>query len=790
MSTYYFGLNVKRSFAEIANTEQSLKNINLDINDLNKIRNISGAGVISTDLQTLSGLNYDIEKDSYSLVNDTLVYDSLTSKVFDKNSYINTNLNIKGSVSSAAFKYNYVDFSTDTIKKADVSTSRISSWSTLESTLETPITNSSPIYYGGEVVVQGPIELSNLVFNNTSIETREFNSEIPTHRIKMNIDGEDIYVYAMKGIPLKYDGFFNIATVSAVVSPIPGNASVKPSWVIRSTSNTSDPVYKYKDILSSTTSAISFKSASSANRTIEFYYPPDYITSLNLTNINLSNLPKVSLANLTSLNISINNFKEFPDLTKYTNLSTLNISRNDLSRSLNSNIKTFSQDVLSKLPSSIRTLTMGETYGGIITANLATIPLTTLDLSSTNLYGRVFTGNTPDVNSSTIQTYNMLSNAFTKLSNTVMTSTSLKTIQLSNNRLVQNNVSFSSTVLESVGFGYIYGNINLINVSGKANLLTYGFSNMNTIDESNSSYPNDVETIFNNCEKLKTISMRSAPVKGRFPRLVACSALTSLDLLNTLVSSYSSSYILENTTFDSCRSTLQTLYWESPNIGLLPIQSNTFKGMKNLSQLYISSRNFGLNGTLSSDLFSDCRALSYLWLHNNNLTGDIPSFTQNNNLFYLYAPFNKFTGAVPNINKTSLKYIYLQNNLIESFEKIDSTGLLVLNIANNRIVKIPDISNLTALTQLDLSNNLVSKYTTGSFAKMRNIQSINLNNNQLDRGYIDQILRDLNTNYNLAPRKGVTVNLNGGSNESPSPTSEIQNIILKLSSSGWNISVK
>ena len=53
----YFGLNVTRKLAEIANREQALKNIGLDIGDLNKIRDITPE-VSKSDLRTLSNSDY------------------------------------------------------------------------------------------------------------------------------------------------------------------------------------------------------------------------------------------------------------------------------------------------------------------------------------------------------------------------------------------------------------------------------------------------------------------------------------------------------------------------------------------------------------------------------------------------------------------------------------------------------------------------------------------------------------------------------------------------------------
>jgi hypothetical protein len=55
----------------------------------------------------------------------------------------------------------------------------------------------------------------------------------------------------------------------------------------------------------------------------------------------------------------------------------------------------------------------------------------------------------------------------------------------------------------------------------------------------------------------------------------------------------------------------------------------------------------------------------------------------------------------------------------------------------------------------------------------------------MNQGVINQILLDLNQNYDNNPRRGVTINLRG--NAAPSQFDEVQSVISKLRAGGWTI---
>ena len=140
--------------------------------------------------------------------------------------------------------------------------------------------------------------------------------------------------------------------------------------------------------------------------------------------------------------------------------------------------------------------------------------------------------------------------------------------------------------------------------------------------------------------------------------------------------------------------------------------------------------------------------------------------------------------------------MYLSNNLLTMFKSINSTNLRILHIAYNRIPAIPDMSNLIRLQEFRMNNQqLVSTvtYTTGSFVGLTALNNLDISNNNMTRGSIDQIIKDLNKNYNRLNRSGVTINLRGNASPSTasspavSPEDDIPSILTKLRAAGWTI---
>lgn len=777
--TFYFGLNINRNLTDIENPTQALLNINLDIKDLERIRGVTDpGGVTRTDFKTLSGLTNDLERTLGSLSTESSTYDVLTTNSYDENSYVDNNLIINGQLAATSIKYVYLD-SDNLIKIADISTSRVSSWSSFES----PVTASTPIFYGGEVELDSPIELSDLIVD-TPAEPKRFAAEIPTHKIKIKVDGTDVFLYAMKGIPLVFRGFFRTASLIANVSAISG---IAPSWTITNVANNFE--YVYENRLSGSASRIDFSDSTARERDVRFFYPINNITVLLLPRITLVELPSVNLTSLTTLDISNNDFREFPNLSGYVSLATLNIANNNVTRAKDLASRQFSF-IISRLPSSIRSLTAGNCFTGSGSVDLSQqLPLlTSLNLNAGSRFNRRLSGVSPKVNPSSIEIYNIAANLFTNVDDSVKDSLTLKQIIMSDNSFTNSDMRFDSPEIEI--FQSMNNSHNLVDVSNKTKLTDYQFRS-NTGSVSGSS---TVTNIFNGCVALRTVDISATPITGAFPPFQNCTSLTGVNFLFTIVTDAVPAagddppYVIGENTLNSCRPTLTRLQVRSPNFSAsAQFHPDCFRLMPVLDYVEISSNSQGIIGPLPS--FATARNITHVLLYNNNLTGLIPNFDSNERLFFLNLSNNFFEGSVPNIKASTFQNLILTNNRLDSFNSIDSTQVTRIHLASNRIRRIPDLSNLTRLQELLINNQQLSgnifTYTTGSFVGITALNTLNITNNSIGQGFIDQMILDLSKNYDLNPRRGVTINLRG--NGSPSINEEVQDALLKLRISGWTV---
>lgn len=772
--TLYFGLNVNRNLTDISDNEEALRNLNLDIKDLDVIRGVTDPGGVTTeDFRSLSNLDFDYEKTVIAQFSETDLYNLLTTNFYDESSYIDSNITINGQLGGTAIKYLYVDQTTKTIKTAEISTSRVSSWSSFAS----PIVPTSPIFYGGEVICEGPIELSSLDINSGAIPNR-FESEIPTHKIKTTINGETVWLYAMKGIPLRFRGFFQRANIGAGIQSIIVNGNrLRPSWVIKNVDSPTE--YEYKNRLSGTTSALTFNDTSAKARDIDFYYPVDNITALSLPTIGLVELPPVNLTNLNTLDISSNDFREMPNLTGYTNLANLNISSNNLSRSGVESLKTLSQHVVSRLPSNLVSFVGGNCYSGPCTADFSALSnLKILNLNSDQRFLRL-TGTSPEV-PSTIERYSIIYNLFSVIANSVQESESLIELNISHNNVTATNLTIASEVLET--FESYYNFHNVVNVSNKPFLKSYNARA--TVINGESSATN----AFTQCSSLETVTYNDSPITGPIPQFEGCTSLKYVDFYNTTLSSSEPDKVLTDDTFNSCRSTLQFFRVVSNKLSG-QFSENCIGFMPSLTFFWVESRKNAnaISGPIPN--FSGARNINYILLFNNNLEGTIPNFDSNRSLYYLHLYNNKLTGAVPNIKASNFSYLIVCYNKLTTFNEIESTSLYYADLSFNELTSIPNLSNLERLRFLYLNNQKPASgrvsYTPGSFVGLKSIAQLNLANNFITQGSIDQIIKDLSANYDASPRGGVSVNLSG--NTAPSATDEITNSLRKLRNAGWTI---
>ena len=112
-------------------------------------------------------------------------------------------------------------------------------------------------------------------------EAKEFPSELPTSTIKCKIGNDIVRLYAMKGIPLVFKGFFRNLDAEIKFNYINiGGQNIKASWKIVETANAN----LYTNYLNkeTNTSFINYRSPVSRERFIKFYYNPNKITSIQI----------------------------------------------------------------------------------------------------------------------------------------------------------------------------------------------------------------------------------------------------------------------------------------------------------------------------------------------------------------------------------------------------------------------------------------------------------------------------------------------------------------------------
>ena len=322
-----FGLKVSFNFSDIESKATALQSLGLDIRDLEVIRGISDS-INKIDLQNVSGLDTNLTRYLNRLSADTSRYRDLVNKLAGYNYSTKGNLEAYGPVSGGAVRYKYipndggVNQNASNLKYGDISTSRVSSWSSATSD-ETNLTQA--ISYGGSVQVRGKLAIGqNQNFDpQTSecllnvLDTPEpirFTTEVPTDIIEVNFNGTPQYMYAMRGIPFIFTTAFKTISMDFgfnAVPPVDGK-SPDPIYTFKATDG-SEPELVSKPTASGTLSRLRFSAQSYKERDIRVYYPPGNITSITGTGINLRYLPAAKFLNLDSINISDNLLGEMPD---------------------------------------------------------------------------------------------------------------------------------------------------------------------------------------------------------------------------------------------------------------------------------------------------------------------------------------------------------------------------------------------------------------------------------------------------------------------------------------------
>ena len=800
----YRGLNVQKAMNDVDNKAQSLINLGLDQRDLALISGIAAAGITTNELHTLAGLVVDQKKSLYSLGESAETLEGILTGLQDIQVSQEYNIQYDNQVRASAIKYNYLDFA-KTVEfeqqSADISTSRVSSWSTIGTT----------ILYGGEIKVTGSqIELSSLKATTAPVK-KLFRSEIPTHTLKLNINGSPQTFLAMKGIPIELQGFFRNANLSHAVTAVPDSQGDVPgTW--RIVNNDNGQTYNSGDGTEThpgnfgvgalgSPATYPFRDSSNRSRTVQFYYDPSKILELRTPSINITNWTTSKLPALRSLDINNNDLYVLPsfrgDATSKDGILTpgglapvlqkIVISSNNLSRARHADgTQIVATHQLNTLPTTLTELTMNGVFSDSTDIDLLDYQnLTVLNFHtyySRNAQRRM-TGGTvsPKVYTNVsagkgIVSYFMYNQPYPQLADGVCTSNNLKDLNFewcgTSAKEGGGDITIASPVIEnftSKGNGH-----NVVDLNSKTTLSTYiqqyssggsttdqkaignkfsGCSGLKQLNFYASAVTGSIETAFSSLQSLTYLELRWTGVSGRLDDnsfantnslqnlLLAGSGYSTSDFFGTQdsIDNNSGSGEVFKNTLDL---RWMYLYNNTSAAGKLP----DFSSNVNLTGLYFHST--GINGPLQT--FANNTSLYYLRISNCQVSGTVPAFT-GNGLRYIYLYSNQLAGQVPKFTTPYLYQVYLQYN----------------NLTGN----IPDLSGCTRLQRVYLNNNSINGYTPGALQYNSSLSVIDFSNNNLSSTAGSNIIADLFENYSLNPRTGVSVNLLGN----PMLKDEIQN---------------
>ena len=353
-----FGLNIKTELADVRNKNAALQNLGINPLDLEIIKGSSNEGMARYDWFSFSRLKTPIYKTLTRFQGEGSIFSSLLTNRAGTDQTLFGNLDINGSLSGSAVRYRFLE-GLNPGKLADISTSRVSAWSSSDPRANNqflPTQKKARISYGARVSIVSGGQLqfgqqstaTQALGNDTSNtlpqsgfvgpfgqprlqtslvpEVKEFDSEVPTSKIKCNINGQNVFLYAMKGIPLVFKGFFRNLNASVSINYSAGG-SIPASWKIVETSNES----RYTNFKNRGTgeSSIAFRSPISRERFIKFYYNPKYINQVQIRSANIRELPATRLENCISLNFAYNQLKIFPNISFIApKINTLSLMRN------------------------------------------------------------------------------------------------------------------------------------------------------------------------------------------------------------------------------------------------------------------------------------------------------------------------------------------------------------------------------------------------------------------------------------------------------------------------------
>lgn len=321
----YVGLNTGNYLSDVDNQAESLRNLGLNRLDLDHIRGIQEEGVTTNQLHNLSGLDVDQEKSNFSNYTSALYVSRRLSEVPTINLPTDFNLRINNQLRAGAIKYNYLDYSQSppATKSADISTSRVSSWSQV---------GDGPIFYGADTKIKAQggtstAQFENIVFTG-ELSPKRFDAEVPTHRVTVNVNGNNRDFFTMRNIPFRFEGTFRRARIK-----LETDAGPKPTILFTNTAFPEGAIGKEVPVHGSTggTKHTFVYSTNSADILIDIYQDPSTVKVVDFfddqywrtnTTLMINKFPNVVLPKLKLVDLQFQDFAEMPDFYNISGANT------------------------------------------------------------------------------------------------------------------------------------------------------------------------------------------------------------------------------------------------------------------------------------------------------------------------------------------------------------------------------------------------------------------------------------------------------------------------------------
>lgn len=510
-------------------------------------------------------------------------------------------------------------------------------------------------------------------------------------------------------------------------------------------------------------------------------------TSLQLANQYLTGPLPALLSTLTSLqvlNLSGNLLTgPMPNLSPLTQLVSVDLSRNQLSGSVPSNLSpqlqvlnltnnSFSGSIPSTISAAYPNLQLLDLGFNGLNGTIPNLGALTV-LQSLRLHGNRLTGSVPPCNTtlSLFELWLHLNQLTGAVPATLGSLTNLTTLWLNGNRL-------SGSIPSAIG------NLsNLVSLRLNNNALTGAIpsalgslSNLQELMLFTNTLTGSIPSTLGSLTQLRLLQLSSNQLSGAIPSSLGnLMSLTSLLLMTNLLTGNipttlgSLSNLVElNIQGNQLTGPIPEALCNLQQLSILSIYSNSLTGtlppclgtLQNLTTLWIEKMSITgtiprsycnlvnvqtfilrlnqLTGTIP-DCLGNLVNCDYLSLHTNQLTGSIPASLGNlQNLDQLWIHSNQLTGTIPDSlgNMSMLTQLWIYNNQLTGPIPSALGNLKLLSrasVSTNQLSgSIPDsIGALTNLTKFNFHVNSFTGPIPDSFAQLKLMQSVSFASNQL-----------------------------------------------------------